>query len=347
MTIAHNPTELLLQIFHYAVAGSPVEAGSGTTAAFPISQVCQRWRHIALDSPALWDNVRFPRRIYTRSTPMLDEVLTRSRTHPLTVVFSYSEPLEGEQIDFAPFFSKMAEVCHRFQAIHAILPRSAMLQFSGILGHRIFPLLVHLHIAQNDDLTPVPVTFENAPRLGVLQLENITLCRNRNRSARLVALFGDIPAPVMDGLADLTITHSPSPNFKHVDVPIEIALTSLKLDKLSRSHYSFRLQEFLTSFQMPHLRHLKLSIADSKSYFSAQFLRALTPPAVYPALRSAKFTGLSLVEITPDFCRALPVLKTLVLVDMDPSPLVDLLRADSTLCPNLLEFYLDEYLRHR
>ncbi|KAJ7342817.1 hypothetical protein DFH08DRAFT_235866 [Mycena albidolilacea] len=348
MPIAHNPTEMLLQIFHYAVAGSPVEPRSGTKVAFPISQVCQRWRHIALDSPALWDDVRFPRSTtYQRDTLILDEVLARSRTRTLTVVFSYSPPDQGETIDFAPLFNKMIEVCHRFQAIHAILPRFAMLQFSDILGHRIFPLLVHLHIAQNDNLTPVSVTFENAPRLGVLRLENITLCRNKSRSAQLTALFGGIATPVMDSLCDLTITHAPSPIFKHVDGPTIIALKSLTLEKLSKCHYNFRLLEFLTSFHMPHLRYLELSIEDSKSHFSAQLLRALAPPAVYPALRTVKFTGLSLSGITPDFCYAIPALETLVLVDLDPSPLVDLLRADSTLCLALRNFYLDGHLRRR
>ncbi|KAF7360647.1 F-box domain-containing protein [Mycena venus] len=303
MSIANTPTEVLLQIFHLAVAVNPLQLGSGTAVAFPISQVCHHWRHVALDSPALWDDVRFPRRAYKQDTPMLDELLARSRTRPLSVVFSYSELQGGQMIDFSPFFNKIKDVCHRIWAIYAKLPRYAMLQFSEILGHEIFPLLARLHIVQDDDLTPVAVTFENAPALAVLYVENITLCRNRSRSPRLDAQsqFVNISAPVMDRLHSLTIIRSPPPIFRPADHPPQIALTSLTLNKLSQGHHNFPLLTFLTSFHMPHLCHIELSIDDSRSHFSSQFIQALDHPAVYPALRSAKFTALSLSNITPGF----------------------------------------------
>ncbi|KAF7348091.1 hypothetical protein MSAN_01761700 [Mycena sanguinolenta] len=349
MSISNNPTEVLLQIFHNAVAVSSLQLGSGTAVAFPISQVCRRWRHIALDSPALWDDVRFSSAVYKRSTTMLDEVLSRSGTRPLRVVFSYCEPFQGRQmVDFAPFFHKMVEVCHRFWAIYAMMPRYAMLELSATLGHRIFPLLVHLHLVQNDYLTPAAVTFENAPSLSVVHLENITFCRNRNRSARIAlqSQFEDIAAPVMDRIHKLTIIRSPTPIFEPnpVHYPIKIALRSLTLDKMDRT---FGLLQFFTTFHMPHLQHIEINMESSKSRFSSQFRRALVSPAIYPALRSAKFTAFSFAHITPEFCHALPALEALVLVDIEPSPLLRLLRADASLCPALHEFSMDGLLRRR
>ncbi|KAJ6453126.1 hypothetical protein C8R45DRAFT_1112634 [Mycena sanguinolenta] len=348
MVITNNPTEVLLQIFHHAVGVNSLQLGSGTTVAFPISQVCRRWRHIALDSPALWDDVRFSNAVYRPSTPMLDEVLSRSRDRPLRVVFSYCEPLQGRHIvDFASFFAKMAKVCHRFWAMYAMMPRCAMLELSATLGHRIFPRLVHLHLVQNDYLTPAAVTFENAPFLSVMHLENITFCRNRSRSPRIALQSQeDIMAPVMDIIHELTIIRSPTPIFESTAIhhPIQIALTSLTLDKMDRN---FGLLQFFATFQMPNLRHIEINMEGSTSRFSSQFRRALALPAVYPALRSAKFTALSFSHITPEFCHALPALEILVLVYVEPSPLLRLLRANASLCPALREFSMDGLLRRR
>jgi hypothetical protein len=111
--------------------------------------------------------------------------------------------------------------------------------------------------------------------------------------------------------------------------------------------YPDELLEFLLSCHMPQLRHIELANLDQKFRFSSQFVRALAPPAVYPALRSAKFTALTLSNVTPDFCHALPALETLVLVDVNPEPLLSMLRDDCALCPALRELYVDGILTPR
>ncbi|KAJ7133411.1 hypothetical protein C8R44DRAFT_772370 [Mycena epipterygia] len=348
MSADDYPTEVLLKIFHCAVGDGPLQLG-GTAVAFPISQVCRDWRQIALDSPTLWDDVRFPPGAYGKNMAMLEDFLARSGNRPLTAVFSHPEPRRGgRMVDFWPFFKKMKDYCSRFRAIYAILPTPGMYEFNRSLGRQAFPALLHLHIVQSDNSAPVTVDFENAPFLVVLHLENSSYnseYRNTSTSLRSMRFnhlrFVDIPVPVMHGLEDLTIDRSPLPFYNHADPLPHLALKSLTLDGITSSGYPDDLLWFLTSFHMPHLQHLELANLDQKFQFPAQFFRALYPPAMYPALRSAKITALPLSNITAEFCHALAALETLVLVEVDPEPLLSLLRGDFTLLPFLREICVD------
>ncbi|KAJ7704935.1 hypothetical protein B0H17DRAFT_1038845 [Mycena rosella] len=153
--------------------------------------------------------------------------------------------------------------------------------------------------------------------------------------------FLELPAPVLYGLEGLTITRSPLPFYNHFDPPPQLALKSLTLDGITSSGYPEDLLWFLTSFHMPQLQRLELANLDHRLQFSAQFVRALCAPAIYPSLRYTKFTSLPLSNITPEFCHALPALETVILVEVDPEPLLSLLRADRALCPGLREIYVD------
>ncbi|KAJ7621957.1 hypothetical protein DFH06DRAFT_1447967 [Mycena polygramma] len=352
-----SPTEVLLQIFHYAVGNAPLQLG-GTAVAFPISQVCRDWRQIALDTPALWDDVRFPYGAYKNKTPLLDEVLARSGSRPLTVVFSHSEPHRaGQMIDFwrFKFYKKMKEYIPRFRAVYAILPKHGLLEFNQILGGQKFPLLDHLHLAQSDDLDPAGVGCFNAPMLKVFHVENLGDASHNSgyisanlRSMQFVDMQSvDLSLPIIHGLHDLTIIRSPIPSFDGANRPPQLALTSLTLDGITSSGRADELLEFLTSFPMPELRHIELANLNRQADFPSQFIRALPLSGVYPALRSAKFTALPLYNITREFLRAVQALEKLVLVDVEPQPLLRLLRADRTLCPALREFYMDGHLRRR
>lgn len=352
----NSPTEVLLQIFHYAVGNEPLHLG-GTAVAFPISQVCRDWRQIALDSPTLWDDVRFPYHAYKNKNPLLEEVLARSGTRPLTAVFSHPDAGQaGQMIDFwrFKFYKCMKKYCDRIKAIYAILPKHGLLEFNEILGNQVFPMLTHLHVVQSDNLSPTSLNFFNTPNLAVLHLENVDMHNSEFRnstSLQSMRFFDmrsvDIPAPIMQGLRDLSIVRSPLPLPNDGGALPKLALTSLTLDGITSSGRDDELQDFLTSFHMPELRHIELANLDHILPFPSHFVRALSLPAVYPALRSAKFTALPFDDITPDFCRALPALESLVLVDVDPKPLLRLLRADRSLCPGLREFYMDGHLRRR
>ncbi|KAJ7858781.1 hypothetical protein B0H13DRAFT_2075722 [Mycena leptocephala] len=347
MSIADYPTEVLPKIFHYAVGDGPLELG-GTA-------VSRDWRKIAIDSPALWDDVRFSYGAYRRNTLFLEELLARSGTRPLTAEFSHPQPgWAGRMVDFWPLFKKMKEYCSRFRALYAILPTPVIYEFNRALGRQIFPLLVHLHIVQSDNPAPVTVDFENAPALEAFHLERISYSSDfRNTSASLRSMrfihlrFVDIPVPVMHGLHDLTIMRSPLPFFNRADPLPHIALTSLTLDGITSLGYPDELLEFLLSCHMPQLRHIELANLDQKFRFSSQFAPALAPPAVYPAMHSAKFTALTIANVTPEFFHALPALETLVLVDVNPEPLLSLPRDDCALCPALREMYVDGILTPR
>ncbi|KAK7000478.1 hypothetical protein R3P38DRAFT_1117462 [Favolaschia claudopus] len=352
MSILEVPTEILLQIFYNAVGDGPLQPG-GTAVAIPISQVSSRWRQISLDCPSLWTDVRFPYGAYRPHSEMLGLLLDRtgglSGTLPLTVVFNRPEPgWAGRMVDFWPLFRRMRDFCHRFEAIFAILPTPGIYEFNRALGQQNFPLLVHLHVVQSDNLAPVAVDFENAHFLKSFHLEHISYgSESRNTSASLRSMrfvnvrFVDLPVSLMHGLHELTITRSPLPFFNHANPLPQIALTSLILDGIASFGYPNELFQFLTSFEMPHLQNLEVAHLDNRLHLSSQLVQALQPPAIFPALRSVKFTSLDLSSVSAVFCHALPALDTLVLVDVNPHPLLSIFRDDFSLCPALTKVVLD------
>ncbi|KAJ6487226.1 hypothetical protein C8R47DRAFT_518490 [Mycena vitilis] len=348
-TFAVNyPTELLLQIFCCAVHAEPLRVG-GTAVALPISQVCRDWRQIALDLPELWDDVRFPCNTYRTDSSFLEELLARSGTRLLTVVFADSKRVNRHSYS-GSFFEQMKKYCHRFRAIYAILP--TMYAFHEAMYEQTFPVLDHLHVVSKDQSSSF--LLENTPALSTLYLEKILFNPrafhwHNVRSLHLIkSPYVKIPALLLHGLHELTIIRSTLPFFS--DGP-PLALTSLTLDAISQAgpgrHLANGMLRLLSSFHMPHLRHLALGHLRHGCEFSSHFFCTLYPRPVFPALRSMELTALPLDNLTPEFYEALPALETLVLVDVDPAPMLAVLRADARLCPALQHFYMDGHLRLR
>ncbi|KAJ7621944.1 hypothetical protein DFH06DRAFT_1232298 [Mycena polygramma] len=344
------PTELLLQIFRSAVHDEPLRVG-GTAVALPISQVCRDWRQIALDLPELWDDVRFPCNTFRTDSSFLEELLARSGTRLLTVVFADSRRVNRHSYSEA-FFEQMKKYCDRFRAIYAILP--TMYALHEAMYEQTFPVLDHLHVVSKDQSSSF--LLENTPALSTLYLEKILFnpqsfhWQPSVRSLHLIkSPYVKIPAPLLHGLHELTIIRSALPFFSSDGPPL--ALTSLTLDAIPQTgpgrHSANGLLRFLASFHMPHLRHLALGHLRHGCEFSSHFFYTLSPRPVFPVLRSMELTTLPLDDLTPEFYEALPALETLVLVDVDPAPMLAVLRADARLCPALRHFYMDGHLRLR
>ncbi|KAF8149418.1 hypothetical protein B0H34DRAFT_733688 [Crassisporium funariophilum] len=88
------PSELLEEIFwHYVTSVIPWQHATRKDLPWALTQVCQRWRAIALGVPSFWSHIptiNLPdKRRETQSTiKFLNELLTRSGNAPLTFIFT-------------------------------------------------------------------------------------------------------------------------------------------------------------------------------------------------------------------------------------------------------------------
>ncbi|KAK1223090.1 hypothetical protein PQX77_014018, partial [Marasmius sp. AFHP31] len=103
-TIFNLPNELLLEVFAYCAAHRP-DPPSSAPPWIGFSQVCQRWRSIALSAPTLWSepDLRIP--------DMGELMLKRSQNAPLDIVWSH----EYNQTSY--FLSKALDHIHRIATL--------------------------------------------------------------------------------------------------------------------------------------------------------------------------------------------------------------------------------------
>ncbi|KIY53246.1 hypothetical protein FISHEDRAFT_69100 [Fistulina hepatica ATCC 64428] len=118
------PTEMLAEIFITGISLLDIEeseAGFGETFMNPdaipmsVSQVCCRWRRIALSTPFLWSKIRLGSR--QRHVPM-EAIMTwleRSRNHPLDVEHTYHGSKKS-----AAFLELITLHCERLRSLRIV-----------------------------------------------------------------------------------------------------------------------------------------------------------------------------------------------------------------------------------
>ncbi|KAJ6619279.1 hypothetical protein B0H10DRAFT_2216979 [Mycena sp. CBHHK59/15] len=150
----------------------------------------------------------------------------------------------------------------------------------------------------------VVVDFRFALSLVSFHMENIMYNAERRKmsmSVRSMWFTGlrslDIPVPILFSLEELAIVSTPLPLFNQSQPLPHLNLTSLTLDSFPPL-FPNDLARFLTAFHMPRLCHLELCIVPG-NHFSQQLIP----------------------------------LETLDLIEVDPDPLLTLLRADPSLGP--------------
>ncbi|KAJ7273793.1 hypothetical protein C8J57DRAFT_1313798 [Mycena rebaudengoi] len=347
-----SPTEILLKIFDFAVGDDPLLLG-GTAVAVPISQVCQDWRRIALDSPTLWDDIRFPRcGAYCLNQTMLDDFMARSASLPLTVVFG--SHFSGRTLEMCMrFFERMKYYCRRFQKMYAMLPREDLFSLNASLGRAPFPSLIHLHVVQLGGAVAANVKLEKAPLLAVIHVQKALymysdrrpLAGSNLRSLRAIELPRlQLPGPILQtDLEELVIIRTPLPSYPHPpgNYVVQLNLTSLTLDDLpaSLSQTGKGLRHFFRSFSMKRLARLEVARLDERG--SAELMTAIGAPVRFPSLLSLTLRSLTLVGITPEFCLTMPALESIALVDVNPEPLRLLLHGNPSIFPTPQSLSID------
>ncbi|KAH7915654.1 hypothetical protein BJ138DRAFT_997550, partial [Hygrophoropsis aurantiaca] len=117
--IAVLPFELLRAIFQETI----VLCLRSSRMELVISHVCQRWRHIALDTPSLWTRVRlYP----TQSTEIFDLYLQRSQQLPLHILFGVffppTEAIVHYMNEIESLASAVISCANRWESINIFSP---------------------------------------------------------------------------------------------------------------------------------------------------------------------------------------------------------------------------------
>ncbi|KAJ7273993.1 hypothetical protein C8J57DRAFT_1314153 [Mycena rebaudengoi] len=304
-----SPTEILLKIFDFAVGDDPLLLG-GTAVAVPISQVCQDWRRIALDSPALWDDIRFPRcgrmKYYCRRFQKMYAMLPRE----VLVFFNAS-------LGHAPFPS----------LIHFHLVQLGGAEAANVKLEKAPPLaVIHVQKALYMFSDRRPLAGSNLRSLRAIELPHLQL-----------------PGPILQtDLEELVIVRIPLPFYTNPpNYVTQLNLTSLTLDDLplSLSQTDTGLRRLFWSFSMKRLTRLEVARLDERG--SAELMTAIGAPVRFPSLLSVTLSSLALVGITPEFCLTMPALESIALVDVNPDPIRLLLHGNPSIFPTLQSLSID------
>ncbi|KAJ7287253.1 hypothetical protein C8J57DRAFT_1460649 [Mycena rebaudengoi] len=175
------PAELLGEIFrhvaHYDCMWYYYTYTTGYQGVTSLSQVCARWRSLALQDPALWKSVNVEVQEHFRFTGSLRNrlarILERSRNHPLEIDVSVNKHwlgVCGRNVEpcrhlLAPLFEQV----HRWRTAKLYLPYREELSRSLVhTGSGGAPLLETLDLKFHYNLGNDSVMFRNSPRLRTL-----------------------------------------------------------------------------------------------------------------------------------------------------------------------------------
>ncbi|KAJ7472047.1 hypothetical protein FB451DRAFT_313417 [Mycena latifolia] len=346
MHVDEFPTEILVHIFQQANYSVPFATG-GSTLTILVSQVCRAWRSIALDSAALWSDLRISSgsslykvdQLFVRSKGSLVSVTVDCRA-PATPLAHYWKLLKGVTAHSA-----------RIGALDFIAPLHVLSMLSRVVIGSPFPRLQRLHIVQAlaphvrpyDEIVwrvPLWKMTVDSPHLRSLSINAITPT-NHERFHLLRELHvkesgyfvHEIPVDHFLTLHTLSIAASPLPCLMgYADTHIaSFSLADLRPIDVPCG----TLTRLLTTLRMPELEHL--AIDGLPGYLWDEFVCWLadTDAPRYPALRSVALESVSLSNMTARALRAFASISTLRLIHVDPGPVVRVLESNPSICPGV------------
>ncbi|KAJ7666974.1 hypothetical protein DFH06DRAFT_1185181, partial [Mycena polygramma] len=329
MHIDDLPTELLVDVFHEAKTAPPFDVG-GTAVLIPVSQVSQRWRSIALDSPPLWSDLRLSA---ASSLCKLSKLLARSKELPVSISMVYTTESSAALSQCWHLFNAVVKQRFRIYALDVSAPSYTLSLLSrAIMYGNDFPRLRHLGVAAGsaphldtaertlDKVGPWRINLD-APQLQSLNIAAITpdcIPCNSLRTLQIKAsgyLAYALDEPSIGALSNmhtLSITSSPLPSRYLPAYPTDTHIVSFTLAHLRPADIPCgTLAQLFSILRMPSLQHL--AIEGLFGYLWDEFVSSLAE-AHYPALRSVTLESLVLTGMDAPSLRALTSVSTLRLV---------------------------------
>ncbi|KAJ7689038.1 hypothetical protein B0H17DRAFT_1067552 [Mycena rosella] len=344
MHVDDFPTEILVHIFQQAKSSAPFAVG-GSTLTILISQVCRTWRSIALDSAALWNDLRITS---GSSLFKLDQLFTRSKGSLISVTVDCRAPATPLAHYWKLLKSVTAHSAH-IAALDFIAPLHVLSMLSRVVIGNHFPRLQRLHVVQasaphvrpEDEINwrvPVWKMAVDCPHLRYLFIHALTpMSHEKLHFLRELHIkesgyfIRETPVDHLVELQTLSIASSPLPS--STDCPadsqiISLALADLRAIDIPRG----TLTRFLSTLRMPALQYL--AIEGLAGYLWDEFALWLAD-AQYPVLRSVALESVPLTGMDEQCLRAFSSVSTLRLTHVDPGPVVRILESNPRICPNL------------
>ncbi|KAJ7626558.1 hypothetical protein DFH06DRAFT_1481033 [Mycena polygramma] len=267
------PTEITEEIFQRCLLSQP-QMPCPSKAPLLLTQICQHWREIALNTPGLWQSLLFKDR--ESSVELLRLWLSRSGTLPSTFSLHCWDPLRASTL-----IEAVMPHAHRWQDVQFGLPLSSFGDFNLKLRHTSFPILraISLDILQRtaDDQITETVAIKDAPALCEVhvstfpkikilvswsQMASLTL-RDGVEFMECLSLLRACPA-----LVNLTV-HTCGFAASHTDV---LALHSLQALDCNISDGADTLLQYLTPSRLERLAITDTGTVERASVLTA-FLR--------------------------------------------------------------------------
>ncbi|KAJ6625739.1 hypothetical protein B0H10DRAFT_2211631 [Mycena sp. CBHHK59/15] len=273
------PIELWDIIFDHSLAETP--APSRADAPLNVSQVCRRWRNIAVSNPHLWAGLAITTtRRHTERGPALEALwrlvqlwLRRAAARPLSVSLTHTEALKSTLAAFSPIplllTTILAHASH-LRTLDLCIPEAFLFPLES--PDLYLPVLAHLKIAAPWPCLAAPDTalpIAHAPRLRTLALRDVT--------------FAPIDAHDYTQLTALTLlpaAHAPAAVWS-VDDALACLAAAPRLHTL-RTCISDTLPRRRTLVHSESLRDLSLEFRDTP-----------TPGAFFSLLYTPRLRGLA------------------------------------------------------
>ncbi|KAJ6468679.1 hypothetical protein C8R47DRAFT_1151328 [Mycena vitilis] len=309
------PTELVSKIFTHVLPPYPdFPQLAGPFSPTPLTQVCQRWREIALGTPALWSFISsFDNNQNGRELHVFTLWLKRSLHHPLSIRL-------GTDTTWACDELIAAVIPHRacWQYLKIDVKEKNICMFDGPM-----PLLRHLDLAVATLPVSAPVAITDVPllRSAVLNYETILRVILPWTQLTSITLLGVYPSECVPVLVQTL-------NLVHCELELcsgdtdpelcpDITLSSLESLVLRKhTNTSSPVTDFFLSFVVPALRSLEIPedcmkpdpIESLTTFISRSKCR----------LEQLHVTGLLLVPET-SYREALPSLRLISFDDVEDS----------------------------
>ena len=235
--IRRLPTEIISEIFR-SVPRSLREPFRKSNSPILLTQICSRWRAIAISTPQLWDIIAFTA---FRAVPdgksfpiaMWETWLSRSGTCPLTIKVRFEPTQTQSSIDsHRPIIDMLTSCSRRWHSFDIVAPFS-LDHFAAVKGS--LPILTSLTI---DSTYQTQLdAFQGAPNLRKLHIMSPSVVPTQCRVSRVRLRLLRAPATsINECLA--TLIHFPNLSWcnLHHDgtrtMEINIPATPIKRDKL-------------------------------------------------------------------------------------------------------------------
>ncbi|KAJ7602443.1 hypothetical protein DFH06DRAFT_360559 [Mycena polygramma] len=259
------PVEIVSEIFmHFLPTYPRFPPLTGTLSPVSLTQICHRWREIALATPTLWRAIPLSSTDIPFKTQLLifDSWFTRSRSCPLSIQLgdADSEDFLGDEAVSA-IFAVVAAHYSRLKHMKLFLPLSHLRIIQGGM-----PLLSHLDIEimdePSDSVTDTD-TFRQLPRLRSVVLNDhaaayITLPWAQLTSLVLNSVYLYECLPVLKQTTNLV--HCELRLFTGDGSAVDSIITLPRLESLAlHDPVNTAVNEYLRFFVVPALRTLEIS----------------------------------------------------------------------------------------